>query len=342
MNRRRTLLATALALGFTPAAARAQTAVGFQVGHLFEGDGWTTYRFGVERELLGPLGAELYGTHLRAASPTTDRLWGIGADITLFRVGRRGVYTVAGVAGGFASGAAKDLWGSWSAGAGIQLLPFGPVAVAAEARWRWLTPGARDGVELSARLSIGLGGGGRRGRGPRPEDVRRPASTGVAPADRPDGAAEAPARSAPSAGDVPLAAISAPVSLGDSVVATAAQMMGTAYRLGGTGASGFDCSGLIQYAYERHGIRLPRTSTEQAREGQEIPRSLDDLRPGDILTFSSSGGPVTHVGLYVGEGRFVHSATRGVQLSLLSERDPYGRWWWRRWVGARRIVPGDK
>jgi cell wall-associated NlpC family hydrolase len=62
------------------------------------------------------------------------------------------------------------------------------------------------------------------------------------------------------------------------------------------------------------------------------------LLPGDLLTFSNRGGPVTHVGLYIGERRFIHSATRGVQVSLLSQDDPYGRWWYVRWVGVRRIV----
>jgi cell wall-associated NlpC family hydrolase len=47
---------------------------------------------------------------------------------------------------------------------------------------------------------------------------------------------------------------------------------------------------------------------------------------------------VTHVGLYVGNGRFIHSASRGVQLSLLSPDDPYGKWWYTRWVGARRVL----
>jgi cell wall-associated NlpC family hydrolase len=318
-------LAAALLAAAAP-RAHAQSAFGVQVGHLFEGDGWTTYHVGMERELLGPLGGELYGTHLRAAAPGTERLWGVGADMTLFRVGRRGVYTVAGVAGGFASGATKDLWASWSAGAGMQLLPFGPVAIAAEGRWRHLTPGSRDGLELSARLSIGFGGGGGAPTSP-PRGETRPSAPAGAPA-------------ANEPGGVPLSAISAPATLGDSVVATAAGMMGTAYRLGGTGAEGFDCSGLIQYAYDRHGIRLPRTSSEQALQGRAVARELEALRPGDILTFSNSGGPVTHVGLYVGEGRFIHSASRGVQLSLLSERDPYRSWWWRRWVGARRIV-GD-
>jgi cell wall-associated NlpC family hydrolase len=114
--------------------------------------------------------------------------------------------------------------------------------------------------------------------------------------------------------------------------------MGTAYRLGGTTTEGFDCSGLIQYAYAQHGISLPRVSSEQARAGEKVDRTLSALQPGDILTFSTAGGPVTHVGLYVGDGRFIHSASRGVQLSLLSPNDPYGKWWYSRWVGARRVV----
>jgi cell wall-associated NlpC family hydrolase len=69
-----------------------------------------------------------------------------------------------------------------------------------------------------------------------------------------------------------------------------------------------------------------------------VSKNPTRLLPGDLLTFSNRGGPVTHVGLYVGNGRFIHSATRGVQVSVLSVDDPYGRWWWKRWVGVRRIV----
>ncbi|HET7601363.1 MAG TPA: C40 family peptidase [Gemmatimonadales bacterium] len=294
--------------------------VGANVGHLFAGEGWTEYRIGYERELLGPIGGELHGIHLRETTLGGERLWGGGVDVSLFRTGRQGVYTVGGVAGGLAQNASRTFWGAWSAGAGFQVLPFGPVELAAEARWRHLTPGARDGVELSVRLGIATSRG----------TARTPIPPGPSAAE-PAGAAPVPAEPA-------IPAIAAPASLGDSVVATAARMMGSAYRLGGTGAGGFDCSGLIQYAYGQHGIALPRTSREQARQGREVPRDLADLAPGDILTFSNAGGPVTHVGLYVGDRRFIHSATGGVQLSLLSDADPYGRWWWRRWVGARRVV----
>jgi cell wall-associated NlpC family hydrolase len=133
----------------------------------------------------------------------------------------------------------------------------------------------------------------------------------------------------------------APLTLADSVIATATEAMGRPYEYGGTGehGEGFDCSGLIQYAYAKHGIVLPRRSTDQARQGTKVDRKLERLRPGDLLTFSNRGGPVTHVGLYVGQSRFIHSATKGVQISTLSAVDPYGRWWYRRWVGVRRVIP---
>jgi cell wall-associated NlpC family hydrolase len=51
---------------------------------------------------------------------------------------------------------------------------------------------------------------------------------------------------------------------------------------------------------------------------------------------------VTHVGLYVGDGRFIHSVSKGVRLSLLSPDDPYGKWWYTRWVGARRVITGER
>jgi cell wall-associated NlpC family hydrolase len=126
-----------------------------------------------------------------------------------------------------------------------------------------------------------------------------------------------------------------------AVIATATDVMGRPYEWGGTGSDGggFDCSGLIQYAYAQHGIELPRRSVEQALEGSPVKTSLVAIQPGDLLTFSNRGGPVTHVGLYVGEGRFIHSASHGVQVSTLSPDDPYGRWWYVRWVGARRLVP---
>jgi cell wall-associated NlpC family hydrolase len=123
------------------------------------------------------------------------------------------------------------------------------------------------------------------------------------------------------------------------VVSTATEAIGTRYRLGGAGdGDGFDCSGLIQYAYGEHGIELPRVSADQARAGREVGKEVASLRPGDILTFAISGRRVSHVGLYIGDGRFIHSASGGVRISVLDEDDPDGRYWLRRWIGSRRIL----
>jgi peptidoglycan endopeptidase LytE len=127
-----------------------------------------------------------------------------------------------------------------------------------------------------------------------------------------------------------------------AVVETALGVMGTPYAWGGSSANGFDCSGLIQYAFGAHGVALPRTSADQARQGEAVEKNLAALAPGDILTFSSGAGgsQVSHVGLYLGGGEFIHSATNGVQKSVLSATDPYGKWWYARWLGARRVLPG--
>lgn len=108
--------------------------------------------------------------------------------------------------------------------------------------------------------------------------------------------------------------------------------IGSPYQWGGTGASGFDCSGLVQVAYARVGVRLPRTAAEQARRGQLVPR--DRIRPGDLVFFGSGPGSVDHVGIASGGGRFVHaSSSRGVVEDSLGER--YFR---KRFVFARRVT----
>ena len=120
-----------------------------------------------------------------------------------------------------------------------------------------------------------------------------------------------------------------------AVVETAFEAIGTPYLWGGTGGNGFDCSGLIRYAYGEFGIQLPLVSGEQIREGYPVDLRLDALRPGDILGFSAVvGGDVTHVGLYIGDGEFIHSSTSGVRVSDL--RTPY---WQQHFVAARRILP---
>ncbi len=118
------------------------------------------------------------------------------------------------------------------------------------------------------------------------------------------------------------------------VVEIALASIGTPYVWGGTGAGGFDCSGLIQYAYAQVGILLPRISRAQIGSGSPVAPDPRLLRPGDVLGFTEDGdGATDHVGLYVGAGEFIHSSSNGVRVSDLS--NPY---WRQRLVAARRIV----
>jgi len=124
-------------------------------------------------------------------------------------------------------------------------------------------------------------------------------------------------------------------SLAEQVVELALESIGSPYKWGGTDSNGFDCSGLIQFAYGEHGIRLPRVSRAQMRAGASVGLEADGLKPGDVLGFSREAqGKTSHVGLYVGDGEFIHSSTTGVRISDLA--DPY---WQARLVAARRIVP---
>ena len=92
------------------------------------------------------------------------------------------------------------------------------------------------------------------------------------------------------------------------------------------------------------GVTLPRRSVDQALSGYEVPSDTSQLLPGDILAFSRQerGREVTHVGLYVGEGRFIHSSAAGVRVSLLFPEDAEGGWWWRRWIGTRRLANAER
>ena len=119
-------------------------------------------------------------------------------------------------------------------------------------------------------------------------------------------------------------------TLGERVARNALRAVGVQYRWGGTSpASGFDCSGLVYWAYGRLGIEVPRTTYALYREGRRVPRRR--MKAGDVLVFSGLG----HVGLYVGRGRMVHAPHAGARVEKYKLRSSY---WGSRIVGVRRIA----
>ena len=112
------------------------------------------------------------------------------------------------------------------------------------------------------------------------------------------------------------------------VVEIAFRYLGTPYRWAGASPAGFDCSGFVMYVYSRVGIRLPHSSWMLWGVGKPVARK--DLQPGDIVFFNGR----SHVGIYIGQGRFIHSPHTGdvVRVARLSES-----WYGRTYDGARRV-----
>ena len=143
-----------------------------------------------------------------------------------------------------------------------------------------------------------------------------------------------PAKAPPQARHWPQV-IPANPAAANAVSLRALSLVGTPYRYGGnTPGTGFDCSGLVNYVFQDMlDLRLPRTSRELARvQGPKV--APERLASGDLVFFGS-GSSVNHVGIYVGEGRFVHAPTRGgtVRLDHLD-----GHYWRDHYSGARRVL----
>ena len=133
---------------------------------------------------------------------------------------------------------------------------------------------------------------------------------------------------APDASPAPIA------SPGVAVADLAQQYVGSPYRWGGTSPAGFDCTGFVMWVYSQFGVSLPHNEAGQLASGTAV--SADDLQPGDVLVFANTyRRGLSHVGIYMGNGEFVHAADErhGVVVSNL-----WDGYWSPRFVGASRAI----
>jgi cell wall-associated NlpC family hydrolase len=221
---------------------------------------------------------------------------------------------------------------TWSYGGGLQLALGRLVSVNGEVRSRHLAaPGTTADSQFVRALEYRVGFGFHFGGGP-----SRSMAYSRRRADIPPGVPESrrtsrttwPVSTTPASGAA------------RRVVPTAEQYIGVPYRYGGTSpATGFDCSGFVQYVYGIQGVDLPRTSRQMAGTGMGIEPSPRSLAVGDLLLFAQ-GGRISHVAIYAGSGRFIHSSSsgNGVRYDDLGTRR--GRWFADHLVAARRVV-GD-
>ncbi len=131
-------------------------------------------------------------------------------------------------------------------------------------------------------------------------------------------------------------------SLRDSVVAIAKAQLGKRYRTGGeTPTKGFDCSGLVRYVMSALELQVPRTAKQQAAEGLAVTKDTSRLLPGDVLTFGKGKkGSVSHVGIYIGDGKYIHASSvagRVIESSIDRPFSPLIK----AWRGARRLLSLD-
>jgi cell wall-associated NlpC family hydrolase len=125
-----------------------------------------------------------------------------------------------------------------------------------------------------------------------------------------------------------------------SLAGLARGQIGSRYVLGAQAPGrAFDCSGLVRFVMAALRIDLPRTANEQARAGMAVPKDFAVMRVGDLITFRE-GKRVSHIGIYVGDGNFVHASTTARKVIESSLSAP-GSWYARHWDGVRRVLASN-
>jgi hypothetical protein len=222
---------------------------------------------------------------------------------------------------------------TWSYGGGLQLALGRLLSVNGEARSRHLAAPAYPadsqfvrGIEYRVGIAFHFGGGRQRSS---VYSKRR-------------GSDSPPVASPPSRrGGIywPTSTTSAS-GAARRVVPAAERYIGVPYRYGGSSPeSGFDCSGFVQYVYGQQGVDLPRTSRQMAGAGVAVDPSGRSLAVGDLMLFSQ-GGRISHVAIYAGNGRFIHSSSSGKGVRYDDLDTPRGKWFAEHMVAARRVT-GD-
>ena len=354
MNLRRLVgLSGALSYLAVPGCLVAQMAGGVELYGSLDNSAPVTRTLGgvslsVGTPYVGIRGSGAIGVSSPAADPAafqgpSSMVWATNADLLLGPV-NAGLgegfmpYTFGGL--GLESSAEPlgftDAIRTWSYGGGLQLALGRLLSVNGELRSRHLAAPASPADSqfvrgLEYRVGIGFHFGGARRR-----SLPYPRRTSSIPP-------SAPRQSRPVTTHWP---VSSPVSTSSAsgaarrVVPDAERFIGVPYRYGGTSPrSGFDCSGFVQYVYAEEGVNLPRTSRQMAAVGIAIEPSARSLEIGDLMLFEQ-GGRISHVAIYAGSHRFIHSSSsgKGVRYDDLDTRR--GKWFADHLVAARRVT-GD-